>query len=131
MTIILDGYQFGTNNGETLHGDVVAPDFDFKESVNTYWGLTGGTVNYSPPETRILTIDVTIRGFTTQTLLLQSIAVLRSRITRLGGTLTVDGIAWPQCAFIGFDTKGPQFFDGSGYHGWCRQGTLKFRQIAF
>jgi hypothetical protein len=128
MTISLDSYDYGFGAGVLIHGDILAPDYSFDESIQTFWGLLGAAVLYSPQNTRIITLPVQFLNFATQALLTTHIATVRSHITD-NGTLVVDGINWPLTAFVGYTPDGPTTFDSSGQHGWNQSGTLNFRQI--
>lgn len=130
MTIALDGFQYGFDTGNLIHGVVTAPEFELKRDVQTFWGVLGASVNYSRQETRILTLPVTILNLASQSNLTAHVATIRSHVND-NGTLTVDSIAWPSSAFIGFFPSGPQMFDSSGQHGWLQQGEFRFLQIAF
>lgn len=129
MSISLDGYDYGTSAGTILHGPIVAPEFDLQESVQTWFGVLGAAVLYGTVTTRILTMEVTFYGFATEALLRTDVATTQSKV-RDNGTLTVDGIDWPQSAFLGFSPSEGPWKDGSGQHGFIQRGQLRFRQIA-
>jgi len=87
-------------------------------------------VKYGGVTTRILSVEVTFRGYSTEAALRLAVATTQSHVMD-NGTLTVDGINWPQSAFLGFSPAAPPFKDGSGKHGWVQMGTFRFLQIAF
>ena len=128
MTISLDGYDYGYAANNLIHGDISAPDYEYDEVIQTFWGVVGAAVLYSQQTTRIITLPIHFTGFSTQALLTAHIATVRSHMFD-NGTLTVDGINWPLSAFIGFTPDGPVSLDASGHNGWNIAGTLNFRQI--
>ena len=128
MSITLDSYDYGWAAGNLIHRSIVNPSYAIQEQVETWHGVAGAAVLYGAQTTRILTLEVTFKGFTTEALLRAHVATVQTHITD-SGTLTVDSINWPQCAFLGFQPQGQPFLDGSGQHGYVQQGTLSFRQL--
>lgn len=128
MSISLASYDYGWAAGNLIHRSIVAPSYGIQEQVQEWHGVTGAAVLFGAQTTRVLTLEVTFKGFSTEDLLRTHVASVQSHIFD-SGTLTVDGVAWPQSAFLGFDPSGQPFLDASGMHGYIQMGTLKFRQI--
>jgi hypothetical protein len=128
MSISLDSYDYGWAAGNLFHRSIVAPRYDLQEQVQTWHGVTGAAVLFGGQTTRLLTLEVTFRGFATEALLRTHVATVQSHIFD-SGTLTVDGISWPQSAFLGFQPQDQPFLDASGVHGYVQSGQLTFRQI--
>ncbi len=125
MAIVLAGYTYPPD-----HGALVAPEFDLQENVQTWWGTLGAAVTFGGVTTRILSVEVTFWGYSTEAALRLAVATSQSHVMD-NGTLTVDGVNWPQSAFLGFTPAAPPFKDQSGKYGCVQTGTFRFRQIAF
>ena len=127
MSISLASYDYGWAAGNLIHRSIVAPQYQLQEQVQTWHAVAGAAVLFGEQTTRLITLDVTFRGFSTEALLRAHVATVQSHATD-SGTLTVDSIAWPESAFLGFAPSGQPFLDGSGYHGYVQSGQLIFRQ---
>ncbi len=125
MAISLAGYTYPPD-----HGSLIAPEFALQQSIQTWWGTTGAAVKYGGVTTRILSVDVTFRGYSTEAALRLAVATTQSHVMD-DDDLIVDGINWGQSSFLGFTPAAPPFKDGSGKHGWVQMGTFRFLQIAF
>jgi hypothetical protein len=128
MSITLASYDYGWAAGKLIHGAILAPPYNIQEAIQTWHGVTGAAIMYGAQTERVITLDVTFDNFTTEALLRAHVATVQSHIFD-SGTLTVDSIAWPQSAFLGFTPSQAPFLDASGNHGYVQSGQLRFRQI--
>ncbi len=125
MTISHDGYTFENpiTNDTINYGDWEAPLI-----VNRSFGLKGETHTTGEREGRDITVEVTISGYGTLALLDAATETINSKINKLTGTLTVDGVSLNNCTFRGFAATGNPMLDGSGVNGYRINGNLRWRQ---
>jgi hypothetical protein len=140
MSLNQNGFDFtNTSSGDpwdtgTLFAET---DFDLRLITSDFVGVKGEAVIADQPKGRVLACDVIFRDYPTRADLDTDLVNLASQAGQLNGTLTQvlpsDGdnppSTFPNCVFLGvqWDPPGP-FWDGSGQHGWCLFGRLRWRQ---
>jgi hypothetical protein len=126
MTVTLGAGAF--NFGNPSHGTLEELPWDQPVAVQGFFGIRGEMHLVGQNQGRDLSLQIMIYNGANE-------AVLRTATNTIGaaqglsGTLTIDGLSWPNVRFVGFTPSERPFLDGSGQLGWCVRGTLKFRQI--
>lgn len=115
----------------TIHENPVFGSFESPITVQTWLGVRGAKVRTYPAQTREITLDATLTGFSTEANFLTGRGLLdQYRDQGLAGTLVIDAITLTLCTFLGWTPRGIHFLDGSGVNGWTQFGQLKWLQIA-
>lgn len=136
MSINQNGYTF-TNSVSGNPWDtgilVAETDFDLAVIQSKFMGVQGEALITDQPKGRFLTCDVAFRDYPYRTDLDNDLLSLAAQAGQLTGTLeqvlATDTYQFPNCTFLGvfWEPPGP-FYDGSGQHGWCLFGKLRWRQ---
>ena len=126
MSITIDGNSIPA----AIYKKPMYPTYDAPFSVQRWRGVRGAAVLLGDTTTRMITVDMTATGYSTEALLNTAMngmdALLRSGTN---GSLVVGGVTFPNCYFVGYEPREPRFEDGTGVNGWTEHGTLKFLQI--
>lgn len=128
MSILLNGFDYGTAAGNIINQAIVDPPWNFQQTVQTFWSVRGAQENSGEQTHRILTLTVDFLGFATETLLREHVELVQDTAGS-NGTLVVDGVSWPLSEFRGYVPKGQPFLDVSGQNGVHQSGTLRYLQI--
>ena len=131
MTITLGTMTTGT----ALHGSIKSTPWDFSQTVQTWFGVTGAAILQGRLHIRQLEAWVWPRGYANHTALQTDISVMNALVGEYGSlvwTNPADGAditTYTKCVFDGFELDEAPWQDGSGVNGWQVLGTMKFRQI--
>ncbi len=122
MGISLASYAYGN----PLHGAIRDVPYEQTISPQTFFGLAGAYVLIGQPTTRMLTLDATYAGYSTEALLREAVADLTEHQGD-AGDLTVNAIVWPNSVFVAFEPSEAPFRDLiSGT--WVQRGQLRWLQ---
>ncbi len=127
MTVTLGAGAF--NFGNPSHGTLKEGPWDQPVGIQSYFGIIGEQHLVGRVQGRDLELDIMLFNAVDELQLRTGTNVIGAN-QGLSGTLTVNGLTWPNVRFVGFMPSEAPFVDGSGQLGWCVRGTLKFRQIA-
>lgn len=127
MTITLGAAAFAFGN--PLHGTLKESPWEQPVGVQSYFGVIGEQHLVGRIQGRDLEIDIMLFNAANEAALRTATTAIAAQ-QGLSGTLTVNGLTWGNVRFVGFTPSEAPFLDGSGQHGWCVRGVLRFRQIA-
>ena len=128
MALEQNDYDFG---GSNLHG-IVHPSqpADLPITIGRFFGVRGESHLLGRTYGRPLECEYLLSDFDDPADLKNLLVSMDLKVGELTGDLAQTG-NWSQtfgdCTFIGFE-RGIPFFDGSGEHGWCVEGRLKWIQ---
>lgn len=127
MTVTLGAGSF--NFGNPSHGTLKESPWDQPIGIQSFFGIIGEQHLVGRAQGRNLELDIMLFGAANESTLRGAMTAIHAQ-QGLGGTLTINGLTWPNVRFVGFTPSEAPFLDGSGQLGWCVRGVLRFRQIA-
>lgn len=127
MTVTLGAGSF--NFGNPSHGTVKESPWDQPVAVQSYFGIKGELHLIGKNQGRDLELDIMLWNGADEAAIRTAQNAIADQ-QGLSGTLTVNGLTWPNVRFVAFTPSEAPFQDGSGQLGWILRGVLKFRQIA-
>ncbi len=125
--IVHADFMFPVANHEApLCGPWIRP-----RSVRTWFGVIGSLNILGRLSHREITVGATLSGFDTNVNLEVAVQTMANAMDfGLSGTLTIDGIQYANCVFLGWEPSDKPFYCGTGVNKWTQFGKLTWHQSA-
>ncbi len=112
-----------------LHGTPLWGNWARPTSIRTWFAVKGALTHVGANTVRECVVEGIMTDYPTFANLENANETMVDALDNvLKGTLSIDGIEYPRCLFLGWEPSAPAFYDASGQHGFTQFLRLRWQQ---